>query len=470
MEASRLDGGKKIRNFAPSNAAGLVSRLFSTFMSRKIISALICLLLLTPDILSGAGKAPRAATKGDDEFVVVIDPGHGGKDFGAIGEITNEKTINLAVSKIVRDIINDEAPKIKIVMTRSTDVFVTLNGRPEIAHKAGGDLFVSIHTNSVAKSNPNRKSVAGASVYTVGVGKSEENLAVAMRENAVMTLEPDYTTAYEGFDPKSAESYIIFEMDRDLHLEQSIKAAREVQSQLTTTAGRRNRGIMQAGFLVLRYTSMPSILVELDFICNPAQERYMASAEGQRAMGEAIADGIMNYCDAAMRARAHISATTAKTKTVRSGQRSPKRISSASARAATQRKAEETELKPEESEGKTGEPKPETGSEATDASDRPARRPAASVTYPAAPTELSESSDSIFYRIQFLTASTKLKAGDKNLRDLPVSPVNYYIHGGLVKYTLGRFTTENEAMEALKAVRRRFTDAFVITTRGNSRL
>lgn len=439
-------------------------------MSRKILSALLCLLILTPHILKGAGKAPRTAAKGDDEFVVVLDPGHGGKDFGAIGEITNEKSINLAVSKIVRDIINDEAPKIKIVMTRSTDVFVTLNGRPEIAHKAGGDLFVSIHTNSVATSNPNRKTVAGASVYTVGVGKSEENLAVAMRENAVMTLEPDYTTAYEGFDPKSAESYIIFEMDRDLHLEQSIKAAREVQSQLTTTAGRRNRGIMQAGFLVLRYTSMPSILVELDFICNPAQERYMASSDGQRAMGEAIADGIMNYCDAAMRARAQITGSKGKTTTVRSGQRSPKRISSETAqeKPARQNKAEDTKPKADVKKEKTENTDP--GTEAAGANERQPRRPAASVTYPAAPAELSESSDSIFYRIQFLTCSGKLKAGDKNLQDLPVSPVNYYIHGGMVKYTLGRFATENEAMEALKAVRRRFADAFVITTRGNSRL
>ncbi len=410
-------------------------------MSRHFITALcaLCLLLSSAIPAWGDPALRNDRKKADDEFVVVLDPGHGGKDFGAIGAITNEKTINLAVAKIVRDIIQDEAPHIKVVMTRSTDVFVTLNGRPEIAHKAGGDLFVSIHTNSVATSNPNRKTVAGASVYTVGIGKSDENLAVAMRENAVMTLEPDYTTAYEGFDPNSAESYIIFEMDRDLHLEQSIKAAREVQRQLTTTAGRRDRGIMQAGFLVLRYTSMPSILIELDFICNPTQEKFMASAEGQRAMGEAIADGILNYTDMALRARAHITGKAPKSSSAQNRKRSSKRRGAA--------------------------PAPTRAAEV----DAPAEPPASAVAS-GVPSELRENTDSTFYRIQFLTTPSELKAGDSRLKDLPPAPINFYRHGGMVKYILGRFASESDAAEALKAVRRRYADAFIITTRGNSRL
>ncbi|MCM1028511.1 MAG: N-acetylmuramoyl-L-alanine amidase [Pseudoflavonifractor sp.] len=390
-------------------------------------------LLVLPMLIFMMALSLRAVgaslAQGDEEtpFVVVLDPGHGGKDHGAIGAITNEKSINLAVAKAVRDILGDKAPEIKVVMTRSTDRFVTLNGRADMANKAGGDLFVSIHTNSVANSNPNRKTVAGASVYTLGLGRTDENLAVAMRENAVMTLEPDYTTAYQGFDPNSAESYIIFEMDRDLHMEQSISAAHEVQKSLVATAGRNDRGVLQAGFLVLRATSMPAILVELDFICNPTQERYMASSEGQQTLGEAVAQGIMNYSEAALRARAHIS-------------------------------------------GKPSKPSKKKAAKPTTAKSQPVAQSSSPSKVAGGPTPLEEASDSTIYRIQFLASQSLLTKGDSRLNSLPLSPVNYYLHGGMVKYTLGRFSTEREAQEALPAVRRRFKDAFVISTKGNSRL
>ncbi len=166
-------------------------------------------------MLAGAATvvaaSPSRRAENTDPFVVVIDAGHGGKDYGAIGKVTNEKSINLNVARQIRDILAEDAPDIKVVMTRSDDRFVPLAGRATIANKAKGDLFVSIHTNSVDKKNPNRLKVAGASVYSLGLGRTEENLAVAMRENAVMTLEPDYTTTYEGFDPNSAESYIILD-------------------------------------------------------------------------------------------------------------------------------------------------------------------------------------------------------------------------------------------------------------------
>ena len=186
--------------------------------------------------LTCQASAPSRNKKNNEEFIVVIDAGHGGRDFGAVGDITNEKTINLNVAKEVRAILAEEAPDIKVVMTRDNDTFVSLAGRANIANKAGGDLFVSIHTNSVDKKNPRRSTISGAAVYSLGLGRTEENLEVAMRENAVMTLEPDYSTTYEGFDPKSAESYIIFEMDRDLHMEQSISAAKAVQKKLVDIA------------------------------------------------------------------------------------------------------------------------------------------------------------------------------------------------------------------------------------------
>lgn len=397
-------------------------------MFRKLIVFTLSLFLAA---IAVEGASPsKGAKKKADEFVVVIDAGHGGKDYGAIGAKTNEKSINLGVAKRVRDILAEEAPEIKIVMTRSTDKFVTLSGRADIANKAGGDLFVSIHTNSVDKKNPNRRNVAGASVYTLGLGRSDENLAVAMRENAVMTLEPDYTTTYEGFDPNSAESYIIFEMDRDLHMGQSISAAQAVQNELIGQASRIDRGVRQAGFLVLRATSMPAILVELDFICNPRQESYMASDKGREELGRAIAAGICTYKEEADRARAAING----------GKVTPSRVKS----------VKESKSK-ESDESSKSRSYADTKKNAVDGG------------------QLYEDSDSVFYRIQFMTSPKVLAKGDKRLKGLP-APVNWYRHGGSVKYVTGRYLTEAEATAALSEVRRRYSDAFVIRTRGASRL
>ncbi|MDE5838271.1 MAG: N-acetylmuramoyl-L-alanine amidase, partial [Paramuribaculum sp.] len=214
------------------------------------------------------------------KFTVVIDAGHGNQDYGAVGKISNEKDINLGVALRVGDLIKKNMPDVEVIYTRNNDTFVTLQGRADIANKAKGDLFISIHTNSVDKKSKNYLTVHGASVYTLGFKKSSENLAVAMRENAVMKLERDYSTTYEGFDPSSSESYIIFEMSQNLHMAQSIEAANEIQKELVSTAGRFDRGVRQANFWVLFKTSMPAILVELDFICNPEMERFMSSSAG----------------------------------------------------------------------------------------------------------------------------------------------------------------------------------------------
>lgn len=241
MVAAPYYSCRKISNFALVN----FSKPDQPMRSRSIF--ITALLMLAGAAIIVAATPSRSVRKADS-FVVVIDAGHGGKDYGAIGKVTNEKTINLNVARQIRDILAEDAPDIKVVMTRSDDRFVPLARRATIANKAKGDLFVSIHTNSVDKKNPNRLKVAGASVYSLGLGRTEENLAVAMRENAVMTLEPDYTTTYEGFDPNSAESYIIFEMDRDLHMEQSISAAKAVQEQLIQTARRSDRGCVRPVF------------------------------------------------------------------------------------------------------------------------------------------------------------------------------------------------------------------------------
>lgn len=411
-------------------------------------------LLFTAICLLAALVAFSGSPKGKEQFVVVIDAGHGGKDVGAAGAATYEKKINLAVALELRDILAAEAPRLTTVMTRSSDKALSLNERARLANRADGDLFVSIHTNSVDKKNPHRKSIAGTSVYALGLDSrySRENLDVAMRENGVITLEPDFTTAYEGFDPSSAESYIIFEMDTDLHRDQSISAAQKVQSHLVASAGRADRGVRQAHFLVLRMTAMPAILVELDFICNPESESFMASEKGRQKLARAIADGIIEYSDDVMRDRARIDG---------------RHVSG---------KGEKREGKNKENrEGKNKEngdiKKNREGADQSSASASSASASSsASAATSSKPVELADKSGDVVFRIQFLSSPRKLRDGDKRLQGLPDGPVCYYLHGGMVKYTFGRFSSQKEAEKCLRQIKRHFADAFIIRTRGSSRL
>lgn len=224
------------------------------------------------------------------DFVVVIDAGHGGKDPGARGKIINEKAINLSVALKLGKLISSKHSDVKIVYTRSTDKFVELDERAEIANRNKADLFISIHTNSVAKGNQ----VKGTETYTLGLARTEENLAVAMRENSAILLEDDYQQKYEGFDPNSTESYIIFEFIQNKHMQQSVAFASEIQTRFASSR-REDRGVRQAGFLVLRKTSMPSVLIEVGFISNRDEERYLASESGQQQLAKAISDAFDRY-------------------------------------------------------------------------------------------------------------------------------------------------------------------------------
>lgn len=224
-------------------------------------------------------------------YTVVIDAGHGGKDPGAIGRKTQEKTINLNVALELGRLIKANHPDVKVVYTREKDVFVELSERANIANRAKADLFISIHTNATAaKVGPQ-----GAETYTLGMHRAAENLAVAKRENAVITLESNYDERYEGFDPRSSESYIIFEFMQDKNMENSVDFAKKIQKQFRSHAGRVDRGVQQAGFLVLRATSMPSVLVELGYINNQAEEDYLASSNGVSAMARSIYNAFKEY-------------------------------------------------------------------------------------------------------------------------------------------------------------------------------
>ena len=225
------------------------------------------------------------------DFVVVIDAGHGGHDPGAIGKISKEKNINLNVALKVGNLIKNNCDDVKVIYTRSKDVFIPLDRRAEIANNAKADLFISIHTNALA----NNRTAKGASTWTLGLAKSDANLEVAKRENSVILYESDYQTRYAGFNPNSAESYIIFEFMQDKYMEQSVHLASLMQKQFRHTCKRLDRGVHQAGFLVLKASAMPSILIELGFISTPEEERYLNSETGATTMAKGIYHAFLNY-------------------------------------------------------------------------------------------------------------------------------------------------------------------------------
>lgn len=270
-------------------------RLKKTHTALFAATLVMCAALLGPVSVEAAPKARQQ--KQQHEFTVVIDAGHGGHDHGAIDNGAREKDINLGVAKKLAALVRKKMKDVKVVMTRDDDTFVSLQERANIANRNKGNLFISIHTNSVDKSNPNRRKVAGTSVYALGPQKDANNLRVAQRENSVIELESNYNQKYSGFDPSKDESYIIFEMAQKKSLGQSLRFADKAQKELVKTAGREDRGVKQAGFWVLWATSMPSVLVELDFICNPKTAGYLASESGQQQLAQSLYNALDQYVE-----------------------------------------------------------------------------------------------------------------------------------------------------------------------------
>lgn len=229
------------------------------------------------------------------DVIVVLDAGHGGKDPGSSGLKAREKDITLDVAKQLASRINKDMKGVKAVLTRKDDRFVELQERASIANRANADLFISIHVNSLPEGSPGSKTTQGVQVFTLGPDKTEANLAVAKRENSVIELEKDYSKVYKGFDPKSTESYIIFELNQDAHVRQSIHFAQLAKKHLVKDAGRTDKGVLQSGFQVLYQTRMPAVLIELDFISNPAQETFLNSADGKRKCVSALYNAIAEY-------------------------------------------------------------------------------------------------------------------------------------------------------------------------------
>ena len=364
------------------------------------------------------------------DFVVVIDAGHGGHDPGASGKITKEKHINLKVALKVGNLIKSNCQDVKVVYTRNKDVFIPLDRRAEIANNAKADLFISIHTNALAKN----RTMKGASTYTLGLAKSDANLEVAKRENAVILYESDYQTRYAGFNPNSAESYIIFEFMQDKYMEQSVHLASQMQKQFRQTCRRADRGVHQAGFLVLKASAMPSILIELGFISTPEEERFLYSEAGSSTMAQGIYRAFLNY------KREQEIRLTGVSRTIVPAE--PLDIETAA-----------TTESPSDNEQQSAEA-------AASGNRMPASNP------PAGQQKTSRAD--ITFKVQILTASRPLAQNDRRLKGL--KGVEYYKEKGIYKYTCGASADYNQVLRTRRSLLPRFKDAFIIAFRNGEKM
>lgn len=262
-----------------------IQSLKTLLNKRFLCTILICIAGIFQNLVLSAKDDP--AEKLD---VVVIDAGHGGHDPGSLGSKVKEKDIALGIALKLGRYIEQNLPDVKVIYTRKTDVFVELHERADIANRNNADLFISIHANWWFDSKP-----YGTETFIMGISHDERNLKVAMKENSVITLEEDYETNYEGFDPNSAESYIMFNLMQKTYTAQSAAFAEQVQDQFRERARRNDRGVKQERLLVLWQTGMPSVLIETGFITNANEERYLMSNQGQDYLASAIYRAFKNY-------------------------------------------------------------------------------------------------------------------------------------------------------------------------------
>ena len=397
-------------------------------MQRKkinILYVLVFTLVMLPFV------SPSAWAQ-DKVFTVVIDAGHGGNDPGAIGRKGREKNINLNVALKLGSLIQQNCADTRVVYTRKKDVFVPLHRRAEIANEAKADLFISIHTNSLASRNSR---VSGTETYTLGLHRTDENLEVAKKENAVILIEDDYKQRYAGFNPNSSESYIIFEFLQDKNMAQSVNFARLVQGQFRANH-RIDKGVHQAGFLVLRETSMPSVLVELGYITNQQEEAFLLSENGSSVLAQSIYRAFLTYKQSKGRVMALPD----------NGGRD----------AVKTENAVNSEMENSESDI--------VSSEKTSSGKAPAKPGKTSVK-----TSSSKSLSQPVFKIQILTSGKVLPKNSRLLKGL--SPVSYYKEGGIIKYTYGEDTDYNKILR-LKRMRvdAKFKDAFIIAFRNGEKM
>ena len=400
----------------------------------KTIRRIFALMLILTVWIMGEGTAHAATAQAtEDKFTLVIDAGHGGRDPGAIGRFSREKNINLSIAKAFGKLVEQHCPDVKVIYTRKNDVFVPLGRRAEIANNAHADLFVSIHTNAL----PGKAIGRGAETYTLGMARADENLEVAKRENSVILVEENYQERYEGFDPKSSESYIIFELMQDQHMAQSVEFAQMVQKEFRTTGGRNDKGVHQAGFLVLRETSMPSVLIELGYISTHDEEAFLNSQNGIRKMSQSIYNAFLDY------KKAQTKAATNATDSTDVGTETPDTQ-------ATESAAEDM-------------PATDIG-QLTQSQD--AAPEAATAQRETAPQAAADSRP--VFKVQLLASTRQIPAGSARFKAL--SPVDSYKEGNYYKYTYGATTDYREAVKIRNKVKENFEGAFIVAFKNGQKM
>lgn len=354
-------------------------------------------------------------------FKVVIDAGHGGHDPGCLGSTLQEKHVVLDAALSLGKLISENCPDVQVIYTRKTDVFVELYRRAQIANNAHADLFISIHCNASENHAGN-----GVETFVMGLAKSEANQAVARKENAAMLMEKNYKNNYDGFDPSSPESNVIFSLYSSAYLNKSIMLADKVQRQLVAVSDMTDRGVKQAGYWVLYKVAMPSILIELGFLSNPSDESYLAKSANVQNEAIAIFNAFVDYVNAV----GGYNYKHLKTKAiVRNKEEIPV--------SAAEEHAKDTVTTTEKDKETVAETQTTTGAE-------------------------------VRFRVQFLASPVKLKSSDSRLQDMP--QVRNYSENGLWKYTAGNEETIAAASEILAQVKKTYKDAFMIAFQGDKKI
>uniref|UniRef100_UPI004027052C N-acetylmuramoyl-L-alanine amidase family protein n=1 Tax=Prevotella sp. TaxID=59823 RepID=UPI004027052C len=389
-------------------------------------------LLLVAFLFLAAGM--YAANK---RFTLVIDAGHGGHDAGALGAKSKEKNINLNVALAFGRYVERNMPDVRVIYTRTTDVFIPLHDRANIANKANADLFISVHTNAL----PAGKIARGFETYSLGMHRAKDNLDVAMRENSVISMEKGYQQTYQGFDPKSSESYIIFEFIQGKNMERSVEIARSIQNSVCQNANRPDKGVHQAGFLVLRETSMPSCLIELGFITTPDEENLLNDESRIDDIAKAIYEGFAKYKNkydkrVTIPYRSQASEGNDIPSIVPDSYKRPERKS-------TPMRKQVVETAPARKQN---------------VDTAPARKQ--TVASVKKQTPASVKSDAPIFKVQILVSSRVLRKGDAHFK----GEENYdsYQESGMVKYTIGASANYNEIYQLRKSLLDKFPEAFII--------
>ena len=441
-------------------------RHFKSASMNKKIAALFALLLLLPFAANAAGK----------RFVLVIDPGHGGKDAGALGAFSKEKDINLSVAMAFGRQVQRNCPDVKVIYTRTTDVFIGLKERANIANKNKADLFISVHTNAL----PGGKQAYGMETYTLGMHRAGDNLDVAKRENAVILIGKDYKQSYQGFNPNSAESYIMFEFMQDRNMANSVDLAKMVQRETCSAANRPDKGVHQAGFLVLRETSMPSCLIELGFITTPDEERLLndkARVENIVNYKNKYHNGVVvPYKPAPVPTPAvpdvvpdvyksnDVPATPTKpapqtSRRVGRTSSEPLIRDSAAGRTVPQRAQADNQGTTERPTVYTPEPRPNEETRLPNVTSGDAEEKIIS---------FGETAIVPIFKVQIIASPTRIRRNSPQFKGL--KDVGYFKENDMVKYTYGASADYNEINRLRKSIAKKFPDAFVIAFKDGERM